>query len=130
MKRKRILPAFFLSVAFAFEWIPSGVMLFFANPEGEPFRRAYSFFSLVPYGYGTVGPFLCAILTVISLLAAVLFYFKPKKGILPLVRYLSLAAALLAATTVLNSANRLTYIGFSILLLLAGAFTSTYFSKK
>ncbi len=130
MKLKRFLPTFFSLIAFAFEWIPSGVVLFFANPEGEPFRSSYSFFSLVPYGYGTITPFLCALLTSFGLLAALLFCFKPKKGFLLAARYFPLVAALLAAATVFNAAARLSYIGFSIILLLAGAFTSTYFSKS
>ena len=71
MKKKIITLALLLS-AFILETLPYGAVCNFANPEGEPFRKTYSFFSMIPYGYGDFGPLITAILTCILLVIIVL----------------------------------------------------------
>ena len=51
MKMKKLLLVFFPIIAFVLELLPYGVVLNFANPEGEPWRRTYSYFSLTPLPY-------------------------------------------------------------------------------
>lgn len=63
MKMKKLLLVSFPIIAFVLELLPYGVVLNFANPEGEPWRRTYSYFSLTPFGYANFGPFITAILT-------------------------------------------------------------------
>lgn len=71
MKKKIITLALLLS-ALVLEILPYGAVLNFANPEGEPFRKTYSYFSLTPYGYANFGPFITAILTCIMLVIIIL----------------------------------------------------------
>ena len=71
MKKKIITLALLLS-ALVFEILPYGAVCNFANPEGEPFRKTYSYFSMIPYGYGDFGPLITAILTCILLVIIVL----------------------------------------------------------
>ena len=70
MKTKRLLYMILPIVTLILEILPYGAVCNFANPEGEPFRRTFSYFSLVPYGYTNFAPFLTAITTcvVIALL--------------------------------------------------------------
>ena len=49
MKMKKLLLVSFPIIAFVLELLPYGVVLNFANPEGEPWRRTYSYFSLTPF---------------------------------------------------------------------------------
>ena len=56
MKIRKLLLSFLAGIALIFELLPNGVVLRFMNPEGEPWVRTYSFFSLVPYGYANFGP--------------------------------------------------------------------------
>lgn len=71
MKKKIITLALLLS-ALVLEILPYGAVLNFANPEGEPFRKTYSYFSLTPYGYANFGPLITALLTCVLLVIIVL----------------------------------------------------------
>lgn len=71
MKKKMITLALLLS-ALILEILPYGAVLNFANPDGEPWRKTYSYFSLTPYGYANFGPLITAILTCVLLVIIVL----------------------------------------------------------
>ena len=71
MKKKMITLALLLS-ALILEILPYGAVCNFANPEGEPWRKTYSYFSMIPYGYGDFGPLITAILTCILLVIIIL----------------------------------------------------------
>ena len=71
MKKKIITLALLLS-ALILEILPYGAVCNFANPEGEPWRKTYSYFSMIPYGYGDFGPLITAILTCVLLVILVL----------------------------------------------------------
>lgn len=71
MKKKMITLALLLSTL-VLEILPYGAVLNFANPEGEPWRKTYSYFSMIPYGYGDFGPLITAILTCVLLVIIIL----------------------------------------------------------
>ena len=71
MKKKLITLALLLS-ALILEILPYGAVCNFANPDGEPWRKTYSYFSMIPYGYGDFGPLITAILTCVLLVIIVL----------------------------------------------------------
>jgi len=71
MKKKMITLALLLS-ALVLEILPYGAVLNFANPEGESWRKTYSYFSMIPYGYGDFGPLITALLTCVLLVIIVL----------------------------------------------------------
>ncbi len=71
MKKKMITLALLLS-ALVLEILPYGAVLNFGNPEGEPFRKTYSYFSMMPYGYANFGPLITAVLTCVLLLLLIL----------------------------------------------------------
>ena len=71
MKKKMTTLALLLS-ALVLEILPYGAVCNFGNPEGEPWRVTYSYFSMIPYGYGDFGPLITAILTCIMLIIIVI----------------------------------------------------------
>ena len=71
MKKKMITLALLLS-ALVLEILPYGAVCNFANPEGPPHRVTYSYFSMIPYGYGDFGPLITAILSCVMLVIIVL----------------------------------------------------------
>ena len=81
MKIKKILLSVFCLTVFILELLPYGVVLNFANPEGEPWRKTYSYFSLTPFGYANFGPIITAILTCALLVIVVAYLFKSHKGL-------------------------------------------------
>lgn len=60
-------------VTLVLEALPYGAVLRFANPEGEPWRETFSYFSLTPFGYANFAPFITAIATCIVFLLLVLY---------------------------------------------------------
>lgn len=67
--------------ALVLELLPNGVVLRFANPEGDPWVYTYSHFDLTPFGNANFGPFITAILTCVLLVLAFIYLFKPCKGL-------------------------------------------------
>ena len=72
MKSKRFACLILPIVTLVLEILPFGAVCNFANPEGEPFRETFSYFSLTPFGYANFSPLITAVLTcaVTLLLAA------------------------------------------------------------
>ena len=61
--RKRAVYLILPAITLFLEMLPYGAVLNFANPEGEPWRETYSYFSMVPFGYANFTPFFTAIIT-------------------------------------------------------------------
>ena len=79
--KKKIILLCILIAALALEALPNGVVIYFANPEGDPFRETYSYFSLIPYGYADIFPFITAVMTCILLLIIIMaVIFKKELG--------------------------------------------------
>lgn len=70
--KKKIIVLCILLCTLVLEILPYGAVCNFANPEGEPFRKTYSYFSLTPYGYANFGPLITAILTCVLLVIIIL----------------------------------------------------------
>lgn len=63
---------FCLLGALLLEVSPYGAVLNFANPDGEPFRRYFSYFSLTPFGYANFAPLITGVLTAAACLLLIL----------------------------------------------------------
>ena len=114
--KKKLTILFTTLVALVLEILPYGAVLNFANPEGEPWRRTFSYFDLTPFGYANFSPFIVALLTcallvltivsmltqkplrkpiiAVSVIAAVLSFAPLLMGI----KYYSVVGALISAT--------------------------------
>ena len=76
MKIKKLLLVSFPIIAFVLELLPYGVVLNFANHEGKPWCRTYSYFSLTPFGYANFAPLITAIMTCAIFLLLIIFCIK------------------------------------------------------
>ena len=121
MKKKILLPILILG-ALILELLPDGVVLRFANPEGEPLVETYSHFDMTPFGYANFGPFIAAVLTCVLLVLVVIYLFKPRKGLNNAILTVSGVAAVAAFAPILFGVKYLTAIGILVGLLLAAAF--------
>ncbi|MBQ8818301.1 MAG: hypothetical protein IJZ83_11120 [Clostridia bacterium] len=114
--KKKLTILFTTLVALVLEILPYGAVLNFANPEGESWRRTFSYFDLTPFGYANFSPFIVALLTcsllvltivsmltqktlrkpiiAVSVIAAVLSFAPLLMGI----KYYSVVGALISAT--------------------------------
>ena len=102
--KKKIILLCILIAAIILEALPCGVVLRFANPEGDPYRETYSYFSLTPYGYANVFPLITAILTCALLLWVIISIIFKKE--------LRIKTAILAGTAAVISLCPLLIFGF------------------
>lgn len=79
--KKKITVLCLLLCTLVLEILPWGAVCNFGNPEGEPFRETYSYFSLIPYGYANFSPLITAVLSCGSLLVVLIaIIFKKEIG--------------------------------------------------
>ncbi len=127
MKRKLlliILPALALVLAL----LPWGAVLHFAEPDGEPTRTLYSYFSLTPYGYANFGPFFTAIL-ICALLALCILHFVLGKGKLA-IRVVSIAGLVTSLMPLMFGISYFSLIGLAITLCMAGIVAASFGKAK
>ena len=130
MKIKKSLFVVLPLATLILELLPNGVVLNFANPEGEPWRRTYSYFSLTPFGYANVGPFITAILTCILLVLVAVYLFKPRNGLNTAILNMSGFATAASLMPLMFGFDYITVIGVIITLLLAGTFGCGFIKAK
>lgn len=127
---KRYLLIVLPLAALVLELLPNGVVLRFANPEGEPWVRTYSHFDMTPFGYANFGPLIAAVLTCVLLLLVVIYFFKPRKGINTAIMNVSGFATVAAFGPLMFGTDYLTVIGIVVGLLLAATFGACFIKEK
>ena len=127
---KRIALLVLPLTALILELLPSGVVLRFANPEGEPWVRTYCHFDLTPFGYANFGPLIAAVLTCMLLLLVVIYLIKPRKGLNTAIMNVSGFAAVAAFAPVMFGLEYLTVVGIVVGLLLAATFGACFIKEK
>ncbi len=118
--KKRIISAVLLAVALVFEILPYGAVCNFANPEGEPFRKTYSYFDLTPFGYANFGPFITAILTCVLLALSIVRLYKNKDWMKKSTTVISLVAVISSLLPLMYGTKSFSALGavISVLLLI------------
>lgn len=127
---KRIALLVLPLTALILELLPSGVVLRFANPEGEPWVRTYCHFDLTPFGYANFGPLIAAVLTCMLLLLVVIYLIKPRKGLNTAIMNVSGFAAVAAFGPLIFGTEYLTVIGIVVGLLLVATFGACFIKEK
>ena len=100
MKKKLIMLCTTL-IALVLELLPYGAVCNFANPEGDPWRRTYSYFDLTPFGYANFAPFIVALLTC-ALTVMIVVSLVSKKPIRTPILTVSAIATVLSLAPVLD----------------------------
>lgn len=117
---KRIVPLFILFIVLCLEIVPFGCTLKFIEPDGELLISKFSYFSLVPYGYGNFTPLITAILTVILFLLVIILTIRPSRRLLSAIQIVQ-GIVLVISIIPLMTENR-TWISLIITLLFAGEY--------
>ncbi len=128
MKKKIILLCTAL-VTLILEILPYGAVCNFANPDGEPWRRTYSYFSMIPYGYANFGPLITAILTCVLLVIIILSILIKKDWSKP-IAVISAVAAVISLAPLLFGIDDFSIVGALITLTLAGLFAVSKINFK
>ena len=98
------------------------VVMNFADYDAETgnvniIRKYYSYFDMLPFGYGNFFPMICAVLTCVLLLLSVIYLFTGKYMILNIMMGTGIAALIISLLPIIFKSY--TLIGLGITLLLA-----------
>lgn len=129
MKRKKILFSLFILATFILELIPNGAVLNFANPEGESWRRTYSYFSMTPFGYANFGPLFTAILTCVLIILVCVSWFKFSKRLNRIIMIISGITVVTSLLPLMFGTEYITVIGIIITALLASIFAVSFIKE-
>ena len=124
--RKKGIALLTTMIALILEILPYGAVCNFANPEGEPWRRTYSYFDLTPFGYANFAPLLTALLTCVLLLL-LLVSLLTKKPMKTPIRSVSVLATLLSLAPLLLGVSFFSIAGALISLSLFGTSILLFF---
>lgn len=129
MKRKKILFSLFILATFILELIPNGAVLNFANPEGDSWRRTYSYFSMTPFGYANFGPLFTAILTCVLIILVCVSWFKFSKRLNRIIMIISGITVVTSLLPLMFGTEYITVIGIIITALLASIFAVSFIKE-
>jgi hypothetical protein len=92
--KKKLIMLFTAIIALVLEILPYGAVCNFANPEGEPWRRTYSYFDLTPFGYANFAPLIVALLTCVLIILIVVSLISKKQMKMPILAISAIATVL------------------------------------
>lgn len=130
MKIKKLGLLLLSASAVILELLPCGAVLNFGNPEGEPWRKTFSYFSLTPFGYANFGPFITALLTCVLLILTVIAFFKHGKGLNTAIMNVSAIAALVSLSPMLYGISYASAVGVAITVTLLSIFGLCFIKEK
>lgn len=85
MKNKRWWYLFLPVSTLVLEILPYGAVCNFGNPDGDPWRVTYSYFSFIPFGYANFAPLVTALLTCVIAVLLLIHCLKGKTALLRVV---------------------------------------------
>ena len=130
MKKSRILLLVLPALTLFLEILPYGAVLNFFNPEGEPWRQTYSYFSMVPFGYANFGPLLTALLTCGAAIVLALYSVSGRKGFLQTGKVILWVATVLSLTPLVFGLSFYSLVGGLISITLAAQLVLLYCLKQ
>ena len=130
MKVKKVGLLLLSISAVILELLPYGAVLNFGNPEGEPWRQTFSYFSLTPFGYANFGPFITALLTCALLILSVICIFKYSKGLNTAIMNISGIATLVSLSPLLFGISYVSAVGVAITVILLAIFELCFVKEK
>ena len=109
--KKRLLYLIFPIITLILEILPYGAVCNFANPEGDPWRKTFSYFDLTPFGYANFAPFLTAIITCVVLAFLLVYLFTGKTKTIKVAKVLLCVGVVLSLCPLLFGINYFSIVG-------------------
>ena len=117
--RKKILSIILPLAAVILETLPTGTVMYFGNPSGDPFRQTFSYFDPIHWGYADFAPNLTALLTCVLLVLVLVNALVQNKKLTRAVSVVAALAAVFSLLTFVFGGTTLIGVGISVLLSLA-----------
>ena len=128
--KKRFLYLIFPAVALILEILPFGAVCNFANPDGEPWRETFSYFSLTPFGYANAGPFITAVITCIVFVLLIIYCFTDKLRIAKIAKNILIAGVVTSLMPLLFGISFFSVTGAFITVTLLAQVLLIHFTLK
>jgi hypothetical protein len=109
--KKRLLFLILPVITLILEILPYGAVCNFANPEGKPWRKTYSYFDLTPFGYANFAPFVTAIITCAVITVLLFYVFTNKKQTISVARGLLCVGTVISLCPILYGINFFSVVG-------------------
>lgn len=111
MKFKRTILLALSLLVIVLEALPFGAVCNFANPDGDPIRKTFAYFNLVPFGYANFGPFITALLSVALLVMCALNFLKRSDKLSRSITVLSFVTTIISLTPLLHGIRYVSVLG-------------------
>lgn len=129
--KKRLYYAILPILTLVLELLPYGAVCNFSNPEGDPWRKTYSYFSLTPFGYANFAPFITALITCLIFVLLAIFCVKGNKRLAIWAKNASFVAAVLSLAPLMLGASYFSLVaGIITLTLIAEALLLQFTAEK
>ena len=128
--KKRFLYLILPIITLILEILPYGAVCNFANPEGDPWRKTFSYFDLTPFGYANFAPLLTAIITCAILVMLLIYLFTGKQGIASATKVMVGIGVLLSLCPLLFGISFFSVVGALITVSLIAEFILMQFTMK
>ena len=127
--KKKLIMLFTTLIALVLEILPYGAVCNFANPEGEPWRRTFSYFDLTPFGYANFAPCIVALLTCVLIILIVVSLVSKKEIKAPILA-VSAISTVLSLAPLLYGIRFFSVVGALISVALAITAVITFIKEK
>ena len=112
--KKRLLYLILPIITLILEILPYGAVCNFANPEGAPLRKTFSYFDPTPFGYANFAPLLTAIITCAVLILLLGYLFADKHCLMATVKALLCVGIVLSLCPLLYGIDFFSVVGAMI----------------
>ena len=109
--KKRLLYLILPIITLILEILPYGAVCNFANSEGDPWRKTFSYFNLTPFGYANFAPFLTAITTCVILAFLLIYLFVGKTKPITVAKFLLCVGVVLSLCPLLFGISYFSIVG-------------------
>ena len=109
--KKRLLYLSLPIITLILEILPYGAVCNFANSEGDPWRKTFSYFNLTPFGYANFAPFLTAITTCVILAFLLIYLFVGKTKPITVAKFLLCVGVVLSLCPLLFGISYFSIVG-------------------
>ena len=128
--RKRFSYLLLPVITLILEILPYGAVCNFANPEGESWRRTFSYFDMTPFGYANFAPLLTAMVTCLILAFLAVYLFTNKHRMFMVVRSLLWIGVVLSLCPLLYGIRFFSLVGAMITVSLVAELILVYIAGK
>ena len=122
MNKKKIILSLLSISVLILELLPYGAVLRFANPDGEPWRKTFSYFDLINVGYANFAPFITALLSCVLTVLIIIGWFRFSKGLNIAIMNVSSFATVISLLPLFSGVDNFSVIGGCISVLLGTIF--------